>query len=164
MRNFPIGEGRVHENEANIAQPPPPPPNDVESPARKTENGKCAPPPETEPTSVEEGTATATATEEDASKAAPEAVATSPAAAANAEKHKPQGDCVVCGHLARNFCSSCKHVFYCTRLEIRDLQLLKCFKVKQRWPKRSPEETLEGPQGGVQEPGDIALSGEPGGL
>ena len=120
MRNFPIGEGRVHENEANIAQPPPPPPNDVESPARKTENGKCAPPPETEPTSVEEGTATATATEEDASKAAPEAVATSPAAAANAEKHKPQGDCVVCGHLARNFCSSCKHVFYCTRLEIRD--------------------------------------------
>ena len=157
MRNFPIGEGRVDENEAEIAQPPPPP-NDVESPTQKTENGKCAPP-ETEPTSVGE---TATATEEEASKAAPEAVATSPAAAANAEKHKPQGDCVVCGHLARNFCSSCKHVFYCTRLEIRDLQRLKCFKVQQRWPKRSPEETLEGPQGGVQEPGDIALSGEPG--
>ena len=31
------------------------------------------------------------------------------------EKHKPQGDCVVCGHLAKNFCASCKHVFYCDR-------------------------------------------------
>ena len=34
---------------------------------------------------------------------------------ATAEKHKPQGDCVVCGHLARNLCSGCKSVFYCSR-------------------------------------------------
>ena len=92
----------------------PPPPNGVE-----LENGKCAP--ETKPTSVEEETTAAI--EEDASKAAPEAAvapkvvaATSAsAAAAAAAKPKPQGDCVVCGHLAKNFCSSCKHVFYCTR-------------------------------------------------
>ncbi len=30
-------------------------------------------------------------------------------------EHRPKGDCVVCGHLARTFCSSCKHVFYCSR-------------------------------------------------
>ncbi|TRY80691.1 hypothetical protein TCAL_09011 [Tigriopus californicus] len=28
---------------------------------------------------------------------------------------KPQGDCEVCGHLAKLFCSACKHVFYCTK-------------------------------------------------
>eukprot|EP00095_Tigriopus_kingsejongensis_P008719 maker-scaffold352_size199037-snap-gene-0.46 protein:Tk08719 transcript:maker-scaffold352_size199037-snap-gene-0.46-mRNA-1 annotation:"protein isoform a" len=28
---------------------------------------------------------------------------------------KPQGDCEICGHLAKMFCSCCKHVFYCTR-------------------------------------------------
>ena len=27
----------------------------------------------------------------------------------------PQGDCVVCGKLAKSFCSICKHVFYCRR-------------------------------------------------
>jgi hypothetical protein len=32
-----------------------------------------------------------------------------------APEKKPQGDCVVCGHLAKNFCASCKHVFYCTK-------------------------------------------------
>ena len=90
-----------------IAQPPPPT-NGVE-----LENGKCAP--KTKPTSVEEET-TAAAIEEDASKAAPEAVAPKVVAASSAAaKPKPQGDCVVCGHLAKNFCSSCKHVFYCTR-------------------------------------------------
>ncbi|XP_040572968.1 SET domain-containing protein SmydA-8 [Lepeophtheirus salmonis] len=26
-----------------------------------------------------------------------------------------QGDCIVCGELAKNFCSSCKYVFYCKR-------------------------------------------------
>ena len=105
------GEGREGENEVQTSQPPP---NDVESTARPKENGKSAP--EAKPISVEETTAT-----EDAPKAAVEAVApavvaaTSAAAAATAEKPKPQSDCVVCGHLARNFCSSCKHVFYCTR-------------------------------------------------
>jgi hypothetical protein len=31
------------------------------------------------------------------------------------EEKVPQGDCVVCGHLAKSFCSGCKHIFYCTR-------------------------------------------------
>lgn len=30
-------------------------------------------------------------------------------------EQKPQGDCEVCGHLAKSFCSGCKHVFYCKR-------------------------------------------------
>ena len=144
-----------------------PPPNDVESTARPKENGKSAP--EAKPISVEETTAT-----EDAPKAAVEAVApavvaaTSAAAAATAEKPKPQSDCVVCGHLARNFCSSCKHVFYCTRYRFVIFSDDSMFESTERLPitsppaQRSPEETLEGPQGGMQEPGDIALSSESG--
>ena len=35
----------------------------------------------------------------------------------------PQGDCAVCDKLAKNFCSICKHVFYCST---------KC--QRQHWP------------------------------
>ncbi len=35
--------------------------------------------------------------------------------ASKTPEHRPKGDCVVCGELARTFCSSCKHVFYCKR-------------------------------------------------
>ncbi len=31
------------------------------------------------------------------------------------QDHRPKGDCASCGRLARTFCSSCKHVFYCRR-------------------------------------------------
>jgi hypothetical protein len=31
------------------------------------------------------------------------------------EERVPQGDCVVCGRIAKSFCSGCKHIFYCTR-------------------------------------------------
>ena len=142
----PLGEGRVNENDVKIAQSPPPTsPNGEASPAQKMQNGLI---PETRPTPAKDKTAVA---EEKASKAAPEAVATSQKKVegtskddqkgqsknpqnglnvqnglagksdgsaegkATAEKHKPQGDCVVCGHLARNLCSGCKSVFYCSR-------------------------------------------------
>ena len=41
--------------------------------------------------------------------------ASTQAAKPDEEERVPQGDCVVCGRLAKSFCSGCKHIFYCTR-------------------------------------------------